>query len=134
MENTNTLRMVNERGWRMGFANLFHEANGSWWHTRTWLVQVIIWLCMLNGMFAIFLWKAPAETASERIAATDSLTPMQVLGQDQTSSAFSVFWAYSSMALPIAATHHRPTDILCRFALAGYPGAFSGEYSRRLGQ
>ena len=103
MENTNTLRMVNERGWRMGFANLFHEANGSWWHTRTWLVQVIIWLCMLNGMFAIFLWKAPAETASERIASTDSLTPIEVLGQDQTSSALSVFLVYSSMALPIVA-------------------------------
>jgi len=95
--------MVNERGWRMGFANLFHEANGSWWHTRTWLIQTIIWLCMLNGMFAIFLWKPPAEAVSEKIASTDSLTPIEALQQDQTSSALSVFWAYSSMALPIVA-------------------------------
>jgi hypothetical protein len=29
MENTNSLKAVNDRGWRMGFANLFHEATAA---------------------------------------------------------------------------------------------------------
>jgi hypothetical protein len=55
METSNELRMVNKRGWRMGFANLFHAANASWWHTKKWLVQIVIWTLFLNGMLAIFL-------------------------------------------------------------------------------
>ncbi len=103
MENTNELRMVNERGWPMGFANLFHEANGSFWRTRTWLVQVVLWLIMLNGMFAIFLWKTPPEVGAETVASIESLSSLEAIQQDLTASAFAVFLVYCGMGLPIAA-------------------------------
>ena len=103
MENTNDLRTLDEHGWRMGFANLFREANGSWWGTRTWLVQIFIWLCLLNGMFAIFLWKAPADKAAEQITNIDQINTMEALQQNQTAGALTVFLTYSSLALPIAA-------------------------------
>jgi ABC-2 type transport system permease protein len=103
MESTNTLRTLNERGWRMGFANLFHETNASWWRTKKWLIQTVIWLFFLNGMFAMFLWKAPAETVSETVAAFDSFKSMEAVQQNPVASAFVVFLVFSALMLPVAA-------------------------------
>jgi ABC-2 type transport system permease protein len=103
MENTNPLRTLNERGWQMGFANLFHEANASWWHTKKWLIQIVIWLLFLNGMLAMFLWKAPPETMSQAVTAFDSYNSMEAVQQDPVASAFVVFLVFSAMALPVAA-------------------------------
>lgn len=55
-----SLQAVNERGWRMGFANLWRKENCAWWCTRSWLVQSIIWFCVLNGLLATVLW-APVQ-------------------------------------------------------------------------
>lgn len=33
--------LAQEHGWRMGFANLLDKENGTWWHTKTWWVQIL---------------------------------------------------------------------------------------------
>ena len=102
MENSNALRMVNERGWRMGFTNLFHGASAEWWHTKKWLIHIVVWLLFLNGMLASFLWKDSAG-ASETAASFESLNSMAAVQQDPILSAFVVFLVFSGMALPVAA-------------------------------
>ena len=103
MENSNTLRMVNERGWRMGFANLFHGASAEWWHTKKWLIHIVAWLLFLNGMLASFLWKDSAGAPSQTAASLESLNSMAAVQQDPILSAFVVFLVFSGMALPVAA-------------------------------
>ncbi len=107
MENTNALKMVDEKGWRSGFANLFKQASGSWWRTRKWLIQTIIWLVMLNGSVASQLWKDPAAAiaAAEKFktVSTANLTPMQVLNKDPIGMILIMFVILMGMALPIAA-------------------------------
>ena len=56
MSVNSTFQMVNERGWRMGFANLFHKENRDWWRTRRWWITTIVWLLLINGIAYGMLW------------------------------------------------------------------------------
>src|SRR5919202_2236646 len=47
------LQTVNERGWRRGFANLLRNENRLWWGTRKWLVHLLLWLVVLNGLILL---------------------------------------------------------------------------------
>src|SRR5512136_1513363 len=60
MSSNSVFQSVDERGWRVGFANLFHKESRDWWGTRSWLVQVIIWTAILIGILATVLF-APME-------------------------------------------------------------------------
>ncbi len=71
MSNINTLRMVEERGWRQGFANLLHKENGEWWHTRRWWTQSLLWLLIINGILAIGLWVVPVMDPEEVLDVTE---------------------------------------------------------------
>lgn len=59
MASANNLQLLDERGWRQGFANLFRKENGEWWHTRRWWTQSLLWLLIVNGILAIGLWVVP---------------------------------------------------------------------------
>jgi ABC-2 type transport system permease protein len=47
------LQAVNERGWRRGLANLLRNENRMWWGTRKWLVHLLLWLIVLNGLILL---------------------------------------------------------------------------------
>lgn len=53
---------VHERAWLGGFGNMFRKELGQWWGTRTWWVQTLIWVIILNGISTI-------------VALTESMTP-----------------------------------------------------------
>ena len=36
--------------WFSGFGNMFSKENQQWWGTRKWLIQVAVWLVLINGM------------------------------------------------------------------------------------
>lgn len=101
MENTNSLKTVNVRGWRMGFANLFKVASGSFWHTRSWIVQSLLWLLLLNGTVASVLWTT--TEILDRSAYPDNLTSMQIIGEDPVGNALIIFFVFASMGLPVSA-------------------------------
>jgi ABC-2 type transport system permease protein len=103
MEDINDLLIIKQHGWRMGFANLFHEESGSWWHTKRWVIQTILWLFFLNGMLASFLWKGSPEAASKTVSAFESFNSMEAVQQDPILSSFMVYLVFSGMMLPVAA-------------------------------
>jgi ABC-2 type transport system permease protein len=47
------LQTLNERGWRRGFANLLRNENSMWWGTRKWLIHLLLWLIVLNGLILL---------------------------------------------------------------------------------
>src|SRR5512146_2754809 len=98
MENTNSLKTVTERGWRNGFANLFHQARDNYWHTKTWLVQTLIWLLFLNGMLAMNIWTEPA---SIKFTSFDNLTSFMALEKDPLGMVVMIFFLFSALGLPI---------------------------------
>jgi len=50
---------VSERGWRNGLANLLRKENRTWWGSRRWLTQSLLWLVVVNGMVALALFALP---------------------------------------------------------------------------
>jgi ABC-2 type transport system permease protein len=49
-----------------GFGNMLRKELGHWWGTRTWWVQILIWVLILNGISTI-------------VALTDSMAPDALL-------------------------------------------------------
>ena len=75
------LDSARERGWLDGFANLFHNENAGWWRTRRWIIHVILWTVLINGMLASVLWAPRQQTPaqSQEQAGPDTTNPL-VLG------------------------------------------------------
>ena len=57
---------VHERARMGGFGNMLRKELGQWWGTRTWWVQILIWMLILNGITTI-------------VALTETGTPEAVL-------------------------------------------------------
>lgn len=91
MSANSTFQMINERGWRMGFANLLRKENRDWWRTRRWLINIIVWLLLINGIVVGMLWtpmpdlSAPDPQTAERtlqpadVAVTTTLVNLVIL-------------------------------------------------------
>jgi ABC-2 type transport system permease protein len=59
MSSNTTLLPVGEHGWRSGFMNLLRKENNTWWGTRKWWIQALIWIFISNGVIAFILWGIP---------------------------------------------------------------------------
>ena len=49
------LKPVTERGWRAGLANLLRKEATRWLRTRYGLIQVVLWIVIINGLMAIII-------------------------------------------------------------------------------
>jgi ABC-2 type transport system permease protein len=50
-------------GWLAGFGNMFSKEMGEWFRTRRWLWQLVIWVGILDGIIAFFLFGLTALQA-----------------------------------------------------------------------
>jgi ABC-2 type transport system permease protein len=55
VEQERALKLAGATGWRRGFANLLRKELGEWWGTKMWLIQLIIWVLLLNGIPTIIM-------------------------------------------------------------------------------
>jgi hypothetical protein len=53
------LQRVGTSGWRTGLANLLRKENRAWWASRRWLVQMVVWAVIVNGLLALSLFVMP---------------------------------------------------------------------------
>ena len=78
MSANSTFQMVNERGWRMGFANLLRKENRDWWRTRRWWITTIIWLLLINGIAYAMMWTPmPDPSAPNPMTAPTIMLPAE---------------------------------------------------------
>jgi ABC-2 type transport system permease protein len=90
MKTTIELQTVEERGWRMGLANLLRKEMKHWWGSRRWLIHSLLWILIINGFMAFVLFVMPImmermpDTASERLdiiqAAVSALFQIGMIG------------------------------------------------------
>ena len=59
--------VLHSEGWRGGLGNLIRKEIGQWWGTRSWWIQTVIWLALLNGITTLAMLEAPM--AAEEMAA-----------------------------------------------------------------
>jgi ABC-2 type transport system permease protein len=72
--NSNT-ELISNSSPRRTFLNFLAKENGSWWRTRMWWIQMLIWMAIINGMIAMVL----ASTAKQPEAVAPGSVPIQVL-------------------------------------------------------
>lgn len=65
-------------GWRGGFGNLLRKELGQWWRTRTWWVQTLIWVLLLNGISTIVALTETGTPAEKLQEVVQTFLPMAV--------------------------------------------------------
>ena len=53
MASNTTFIEVKDRGWLNGFEPLWRKENQSWWGKWSWLVKILVWTAIIDGMLAI---------------------------------------------------------------------------------
>lgn len=81
------------QGWWPGFINMLRKEFGTWWGTRRWIVQSLLWLLILNIVTAIFIFVVPGMTRPDG---------QPVLEGDPVVNGVSYFFSIGSVALGIA--------------------------------
>jgi ABC-2 type transport system permease protein len=97
MTGNSALVAVKDCGWLSGFGNIFHKESHQWWGTWQWVIQVVIWLAIVNGMLAMVVLAAPkieAAQASREISAAEAAAATGALKQ----TALMVFFIFSGLA------------------------------------
>jgi len=77
MSANTSFQIVNEQGWRRGFANLLRHENAAWWRSRRWWISLLIWLALINGILLAMLSSANGEAVADG-------TPEQILDEART--------------------------------------------------
>ncbi len=53
--------------WARGLAPLLGRENRKWWRSRRWMVQLLIWVGLLNGLLAFALYVLPKMAAADGV-------------------------------------------------------------------
>jgi ABC-2 type transport system permease protein len=81
LEARKSLQPVRGRGWLGGFGNMLDKELGEWFHTRRWLVQVVVWLLLINGFLTLILFVLPKVDPQQPSSANP--IPLDALGLTQ---------------------------------------------------
>jgi ABC-2 type transport system permease protein len=78
MANNTSLIEVKERGWLNGFGPLWRKENQRWWGRRSWLLKILLWVVIVDGLLAILLFipsttSGDAALQAEMVPAQESL-------------------------------------------------------------
>lgn len=69
---------VSTPGWRRGFSNLLDHQHHQLWGTRKWLVQMLIWIILINGPVALFAIAAMTARGALGQAEAGEITPESI--------------------------------------------------------
>lgn len=61
-----------------GFGNMLRKELGQWWGTRTWWVQILIWVLILNGITTIVMLTEGVPPNEKLIVVVQTFLPMAV--------------------------------------------------------
>ncbi len=99
MNPNNELKKINEWNILRGFKNLAHKENRSWWSTRKWWINALVWPVLLCGLTANMLF-VPTITnlaSPEEIARAGSKTAYVVM------TGLSAFFEFGTMVIALGA-------------------------------
>lgn len=101
MASNSSLIPLQHRGELNGFHSLLRKENHEWWGTWQWLVQIIIWLVIVNGMLAIVTLTPPrieASQASQAASEAQGASPADMAQDAVARAGLMVFFLFSGLA------------------------------------
>jgi ABC-2 type transport system permease protein len=107
MAKNHELQIVHNLVLLEGFSNLVTNESRRWWKTRRWLLQIVIWLVIVNGLMALIVASTPTMKADDVLAGFLKLWGLVlpigvvILGQDaiiQEKQSGTAAWILSKPA------------------------------------
>ncbi len=84
MAGNSAFELANEQGWQAGLRNLLRAEMASWWKTRTWWVQTLIWVCIID-LLLITIVTAEGASGESTMQLQELITIYGVFGGMFTS-------------------------------------------------
>ena len=81
-----TLQPVKMRTPLRGFANLLRKEHGLWWGTRKWLVHLLVWPLIMNGMVVVAAFNFAKEPNFTALQIADTVTTLFFLVAGQAAA------------------------------------------------
>lgn len=68
------LKSLDSYGWSAGFRNMLRKENARWWNPKSLVIQFVIWLVIINGTVAFYLFVIPPmfQTAAAVLQANNT--------------------------------------------------------------
>jgi len=83
--------------WFSGFGNIFSKENHQWWGTRKWLVQVAIWLVLINGFVLFMSVIMPNLPKYKQSLQTMSASEVALVKAEFAKQGLSMFFTFSGL-------------------------------------
>jgi len=83
--------------WFSGFGNIFSKENHLWWGTRKWLIQVAIWLVLINGIVLLISVILPNARDYKQATQAMSSSEAAAVKAEFANQALSMFFIFSGM-------------------------------------
>lgn len=99
MTANSNLITVKERAWVRGFTNLIRKENRSWWGTRRWWINALLWPVVLCGLLTNILFMPTIAN----LATAEDIARAGSLDAHILSMGISVFFEFGLTALAIGA-------------------------------
>jgi ABC-2 type transport system permease protein len=91
------LHPTRERRWFSGFGNMFYKQNHQWWGTWSWLVQIVIWLIIINGMFALVVLLAPNSPEAKQALQAASEAEIAAMKAQFADQGLTIYFAFGGL-------------------------------------
>ena len=83
--------------WFSGFGNIFSKENYQWWGTRKWLIQVAVWLVLINGFVLFISVILPNLPKTKAELQTLSASEAAVVKAEIAKQGLNLFFVFSGL-------------------------------------
>ena len=83
--------------WFGGFGNIFSKENHQWWGTGKWLIQVAVWLVLINGLVVLITVIIPNLTKTKQALQAMSASEVAEIQAAFVSQGLTYFFIMSGM-------------------------------------
>src|SRR4030066_732137 len=83
--------------WFSGFGNIFSKENHLWWDTRKWLIQVAIWLVLINGVVLFISVIFPNLPKTKEELQTLSASEAAAVKAEIAKQGLNMFFVFSGL-------------------------------------
>jgi ABC-2 type transport system permease protein len=97
MASNAALHPTRNHRWFGGFGNIFSKENHQWWGTPRWLIQVAVWLVLINGFVLLITVIIPNLSKTKQALQTMSASEVAEIQAAFVSQGLTYFFIMSGM-------------------------------------
>ena len=97
MASNRVLNPTKDRSWFYGFGNMLYKENHQWWGTRSWLIQSLIWMTLINGMLLYIILQITNSSAFQQVRQTGSEAEIAVEKAAVANEGLVIYFVFAGL-------------------------------------